>query len=268
MRWMLLLLLTLATPALAVDGVLEINQTCAVQTGCFAGDGAGFPVTIDGSAGKSYRLTGDLIVPDENTSCIEVRAPEISIDMGGFEIVRSGCEEATIPCTLSGIGYGIRAAFSPGQDFVGTSVANGSITGMGLDGVRLSSTARVTGMRVQWNGGYGIRTFGASAVSDNIVRGNGDDGIFVTNNSDVSRNIVNANGGSGIDAGRGSSVSGNTVCSNGGGTNGGYGLDLEIQGTYRENTVTGNVTGAVNGSGVNLGGNYCAGTGVTLPTCP
>jgi hypothetical protein len=32
-----LLFLTLATPALAVDGVLEINQTCAVETGCFAG---------------------------------------------------------------------------------------------------------------------------------------------------------------------------------------------------------------------------------------
>jgi hypothetical protein len=38
-----LLFLVLAGPALAVDGVLEINQTCAVQTGCFAGDIPGFP---------------------------------------------------------------------------------------------------------------------------------------------------------------------------------------------------------------------------------
>ena len=52
--------LLLATPGLAGDGVLEINQTCAVETGCFSGDGPGFPVTIDGTAGKSYRLTGDL----------------------------------------------------------------------------------------------------------------------------------------------------------------------------------------------------------------
>ena len=43
---LVLLFLVLATPALASDGVLEINQTCAVQTGCFTGDTAGFPVTI------------------------------------------------------------------------------------------------------------------------------------------------------------------------------------------------------------------------------
>ena len=38
--------LALAPMAYAVDGVLEINQTCAVNTGCFAGDAAAFPVTI------------------------------------------------------------------------------------------------------------------------------------------------------------------------------------------------------------------------------
>ena len=52
------LLFALATPALAVDGVLEINQTCAVQTGCFAGDSPGFPVTI--TQPGSYRLTSNL----------------------------------------------------------------------------------------------------------------------------------------------------------------------------------------------------------------
>jgi hypothetical protein len=50
---LILLLLLFATPALAVDGVLEINQTCAVQTGCFAGDTAGFPVTIGASRARS-----------------------------------------------------------------------------------------------------------------------------------------------------------------------------------------------------------------------
>ena len=46
-----LLLLALARPALATDGVAEINHTCAAQTGCFRGDTAGYPVTIDGTAG-------------------------------------------------------------------------------------------------------------------------------------------------------------------------------------------------------------------------
>ena len=38
--------------------MVEINQACALSTGCFSGDTAGFPVTIDGTAGPSYRLTG------------------------------------------------------------------------------------------------------------------------------------------------------------------------------------------------------------------
>ena len=46
----LLTFLLLATPARAGDGALEINQTCAVNTGCFARDTAGFPVTISTSA--------------------------------------------------------------------------------------------------------------------------------------------------------------------------------------------------------------------------
>ena len=57
-----LLTLTLALPALAVDGVLEINQACAESTGCFAGDSPGFPVTIQDPG--SYRLTGALVLTD------------------------------------------------------------------------------------------------------------------------------------------------------------------------------------------------------------
>jgi len=37
------LLLAVATPALATDGVLEINHTCAAGPGCFSGDGAVTP---------------------------------------------------------------------------------------------------------------------------------------------------------------------------------------------------------------------------------
>jgi len=93
MRWILpITLLALAAPALAADGVLEINQTCATRTGCFSGDAAGFPVTIGGKAGSSYRLTGDLIVPDENTDAIVVSTSDVGIDLNNFSIIRSGCE--------------------------------------------------------------------------------------------------------------------------------------------------------------------------------
>ncbi len=76
-----LLLLALAGPALATDGVAEINHTCATQTGCFSGDTAGYPVTI-GEAG-SYLLTSNLIVPDKNTDGIKL-SPS---DVGTGEIV-------------------------------------------------------------------------------------------------------------------------------------------------------------------------------------
>jgi hypothetical protein len=79
------LLLVLAGPALAVDGVLEINQACAVNTGCFSGDVSGFPVSINGSAGRSYRLTSDLVIPSVNSNGILANAPDI--DLGGFSII-------------------------------------------------------------------------------------------------------------------------------------------------------------------------------------
>jgi hypothetical protein len=75
--------------ALAVDGVLEVNQACAAE-GCFSGDEPGLPVTIDGSAGRSFPLTSDLVVPDAATHGIHVLAngqtDGVTLDLGGFTI--------------------------------------------------------------------------------------------------------------------------------------------------------------------------------------
>ena len=59
-----ILLLTVVAPALAVDGVREINQACALSGGCSAGDAPGFPVEI--TTDGSYRLTGNLAVGSGN----------------------------------------------------------------------------------------------------------------------------------------------------------------------------------------------------------
>jgi len=87
--------LVLAFSAHAVDGVLEINQTCAVNTGCFSGDTAGFPVTIDGSAGRSYRLTGDLVLPNGNTHGVRITTQDVGIDLNAFAIIGTACVGAT-----------------------------------------------------------------------------------------------------------------------------------------------------------------------------
>jgi len=56
-----------------------------------AGDTAGFPVSINGSAGRSYRLTSNLIVPNENTDGILFSTSDIGIDHNNFAIIGAGC---------------------------------------------------------------------------------------------------------------------------------------------------------------------------------
>ena len=82
------LALALARPALAVDGVIEINQTRAVAGGVTAGDTAGFPVTI--SASGSYRLTSDLQVGTSANFGITIGAADVTLDLNGFNIVGPG----------------------------------------------------------------------------------------------------------------------------------------------------------------------------------
>jgi hypothetical protein len=305
---LLLLLLVIPVPALATDGVLEINQTC-VQTGCFSGDVPGWPVSI--TAPGSYRLTSNLIVPDKDTSGIQVAASDVGIDLNHFAIIRAGCEDAATPCTASpqGAGSGVfRMLFS----HRGISVKNGSITGMGSDGLRLGDQAHVSNVRVRWNGGTGMFTGDDAVLSGNIVYSNGLGGIVAENGAIISGNTVSGNGADGIGSNNGSAVLGNTVYQNGSngivtstgstiidntafgnGTittadgikafsgctirgnnvrgNSGYGLRLtNVESPYSDNVVTGNATGTVIGlgSGDSLGGNYCAGTGTGSSSCP
>ena len=263
--------------ALASDGVAEINHTCAVLTGCFAGDTAGYPVTIDGQAGRSYRLTSDLIVPDENTDGIAVDSSDVAIDLNGFAIIRSGCESATSNCTpTSGTGSGIEEV---GSFRRGVSVKNGSIVGMGLYGIQLGTQSDLRGLRVRWNrvagcnadedsivsgiaayqnGGFGIVTGTGTIVRANTTSENGLDGINAGSGSIVAENASFLNGGDGIQAASGVTVQRNTVRANGG-----YGLNLGSDSAFRENVITGNTAGSVNG-GVNMASNSC--NGVTI--CP
>ncbi len=289
-------LLLLAGPAFGVSGVVEINHVCSLNTGCFPGDIAGYPVTI--TAGGSYRLTSNLIVPNENTDGIELETPNVTIDLNGFEIVSLGCVGATTNCTPSpGTGRGI--SISTSFTNPGVAVSNGTITGMGFSGIILSEQSKVTNMRVRWNVIHGIEVHNASIVSGNTVYENGLHGItcdrsLVTGNtvygsgnfgiddsfgSLIAGNIVTGNTDDGIKTGTGSTVSGNTVTGNGGdgisGVNSGLvqrnlsyfntgiGLNLGTGAAYRENVMNSNGGGNVTG-GVNMLGNSCNGT----TTCP
>ena len=207
-----LLLSFLPRTALAGDGVLEINQTCAVQTGCFAGDTAGLPVTI--TASGSYRLTSNLSVPNENTDGILVSTSSVSIDLAGFEIAGPVvCSGSPLICApAAGTGSGVERTSALNR---GLSVQNGSITGMGAYGVLLGEQAEVTNLRVRSNRLDGIFAGNGSTISGNTAFQNGDDGISTSNGSTVSGNTAYQNGNDGIFASNGSTVSGNTAFQNG-----------------------------------------------------
>jgi parallel beta-helix repeat protein len=285
-----LLLFCTSFAAHAVDGVLEINQACALNTGCFAGDAAGLPVSITTSG--SYRLTSDLTVPDVNTDGISISTSNVSVDLNGFGIIRSGCEGAVPLCSLSvGSGSGVEAAATTLRSL---SVRNGSVLGMGSSGVELALQSEVTGVRIGWNGVDGVRVLAGSVVSavaayangadgihgeaegvsvtkcvayDNVGDGievtagstvsmntaydNDADGILVGDGCTVLANTVYQNGGDGIDASTGSNVRGNTAMNN-------LGFGLDLGASYRENTIRGNGLGAVNG-GINMFSNSCDG---------
>jgi hypothetical protein len=78
-----------AAPAVASDGVIEIDQASAEKTGCAAGDAPGFPVTL--SLPGSYRLTGDFAVPTADTTAVQLIAGPATLDLGGFSIRGVAC---------------------------------------------------------------------------------------------------------------------------------------------------------------------------------
>jgi hypothetical protein len=174
----------LASSASAVDGLLEINQTCASGPGCFAGDTAGFPVQI--TAGGSYLLTGNLSV-GSNTTAILVTAAEVAIDLNGFTIAGpnscNGCPATS--CSASGSGNGIDG------NVLNLVIRNGTIRGMGASGIR-----------------------GRGVVEHVVLDQNGDRGIFATSGVTVKDSTVTSNGGIGISSG-GGLLSGNMAACNG-----------------------------------------------------
>lgn len=277
----LITLLLFSSPLIASDGVLEINHTCAMETGCFAGDSPGYPVTItEGST--SYVLTSKLIIPNAVTTGIQISTNNVSIDLNQFAIILSFCDDGSISdCTpLAGTGVGVQ---SIGIHY-GNSLKDGSIIGMGFRGVELGQGSSVTNLLVQWNRASGIVVGSDSIVTGNRVRHNGVIGILASS-SVIENNHVRENDSVGISAGT-STVIGNVIVGNGESNshhgifcqrclirennvngNAGFGLSLEADSAYSDNTIVDNSTGTVDG-GNSRGGNFCAGTGTGSSFCP
>lgn len=246
MRQALLPLLFLSyaafSPLQASDGVLEINHTCATETGCFPGDSPLYPVTIT-KPGTNYILTSKLVVANAVTTAIEVQANDVAIDLNNFTIILSFCDDGGTPDCMPLAGTGSGVASDPNTSS-GISVRNGSIIGMGSHGVELGNQSEVTNLRVRWNRLDGINVRSSSIISGNNALQNGRNGIHCDAGCLVRTNVMVNNAG--------------------------HGLDLHDGSAYSDNVINGNDTGTVTGTGAanTRGGNYCTGTGTTSLFCP
>jgi hypothetical protein len=266
----MLIMIVMPSPAYAADGVLEINQACAVNGGCFDGDTAGFPVTI--SQPGSYRLTGNLTLSSADDTGILLAANDgdVTVDLNGFSIrgvtVCTGvpvtsCEPVAQP--LVNLGIGIGRSLGPGHANV--TVKNGTIRGMGGIAVSLGVNARVIGVRAISNAG-GIGVLGNSVVRDCTAFGNGNSGINAVGLPDpdnlltiIQGNVSAGNEKWGIRVHNTNAlVTGNTASNNGA-----AGITATAGSGYSNNVVLGNV-GTIDGFGVAMGDNLCNGS----TTCP
>src|SRR5437867_12943127 len=106
------MLAAISSSLYAVDGVVLIDQNRALAGGVTPGDAPGFPVVINTPG--IYKLASNLVVPNENTTAIQINVDNVTIDMNGFAILGPNvCATAGIhpaqPCTRPGTGYGIDA---------------------------------------------------------------------------------------------------------------------------------------------------------------
>jgi len=273
--WLALLLLPAA--AWAVDGTRLIDQARALAGGLTPGDAPGFPVTISQSG--SYRLSGNLTVPDAGTTAIEITADNVTLDLNGFAIVGpTVCSGFPNVCAPVGAGIGIWSE----RNYI--AVRNGAVRGMGGDGMRLNRPAGagatsghlVDSVQVASNGGDGIM-IGNGLVRASISRRNGARGIALESGSALD-NDAQLNGDVGVRVFGMATVRGNNVVSNHGcgiSVNSGLvsdnmvgqnqnGLCLGSVG-YRGNTLI--VNGAL--GGLNMGQNMCvAAPGGVPAVCP
>jgi hypothetical protein len=214
----LLLASVVIRPAYAVDGVIEINQVRAKAGGVTPGDTPLFPVTID--LPGSYRLTSNLDVTDatarrggtsaENTTAIDVTVDDVTIDLNGFMIKGlTSCVGIPLVCSQTGSGMGIQAVTRSG-----VAAKNGTVRGMGSNGVSLGNHSVADNIRAVSNGRDGVE---ATVVTNSTANRNGGDGI----DGDSVANCTAVNNG--LDG-----ISGTTVINSSARNNDGDGIAAQV----------------------------------------
>lgn len=261
--WAFVLLLSSLEQVMAqgppfVEGRKIINQLKASDGDITPGDTPGFPVLI--TAGGSYVLTSNLVVPDVNTTAVLLRTSQpVTIDLNGFSILGPNlCGSAeTGGCTQFGVGGGI--VTDTGSNTNGSQVFGGTVSGMGRSGVSLVGFGNTVRNMVVRHCQFGISATGV--IQDNIANRNGNFGIS-SFSAVVRGNHASENYGTGITLFRGT-ASDNVAERNRGfgfqSFNTSSGTPTPIPGAgYRGNYFADNNNGGPQTSeGVQLGSNIC-----------
>jgi hypothetical protein len=145
----LLAALMTASPAGAVDGVIEINNARAFAGGVTPGDTPGYPVTI--SQPGSYRLTGELRSPTGiGIPGIDITSTDVTLDLNGFKISSSvaGCSTPNILSSASA-----------------TKLYNGTVQ----CGVQVGPDSHVEGLMI-YDGDLVATTNGRIAATTTVIR--------------------------------------------------------------------------------------------------
>lgn len=137
----------LSIAAFAVDGVVLINQATVMS------NGGHFPYTI--TQPGSYRLTGNLTLPDANTTAIVISQNDVTLDLNGFAIEGPNvCQGGSGNCSAFGNGNGIHIGA-----FTNVRITNGSVNGVGSNGIDTDVNSVVVVDRVS------IRNAGFNGIS-------------------------------------------------------------------------------------------------------
>ncbi len=241
----------------AVDGVVLIDQNHALAGNITPGDTPGFPVTI--SQPGSYKLSGNLTVPDANTTAIQISSDHVTLDLNGFAIIGPiVCTSSPAVCPPAGTGIGINADNGPGKEGPrGTKVLNGTIRGIGQTGIVITGTgAYVEKLTVNSSGGNGFVVAGsvvnsaatlnggfgilAITVLSSFATDNHGNGIVLDGSGGVAiGDIASFNGGNGIQSPNGTVTSSTMV------RNTGFGISAVCPSSIIGNTIVSNTAGSI-----------------------
>lgn len=146
------------------------------------------PFTIASSG--SYRVTGNLIGAAGQDGIV-VNADNVTVDLGGFELVGAG----------TGTAMGVHLV----AGHTNVTIRNGTLrgwpgNGIGVDGVNCTDT-RVEQVRALNNGNNGIVLATHAMVNDCLVRGNTNYGLNTGGDAQIAGVTAVANGLTGIIAG-------------------------------------------------------------------